>query len=103
MINAILEGKKATGSQGSFTNKTVWTCFYACSLCTIFFFFRIYNSVCNFDRNKNKNLLKERRSKFRTFNSTVHGTFSGTFSDGTFSVLFCNPLFHTWQFIKNWL
>ena len=39
MINAILEGKKATGSQGSFTNKTVWTCFYACSLCTIFFFF----------------------------------------------------------------
>ena len=32
-INAILEEKeKATGWEGGFTNKTVWTCLYACYL-----------------------------------------------------------------------
>ena len=30
-INAILEGKKATGWEG-FINKTVWTCLYTCYL-----------------------------------------------------------------------
>ena len=58
-INAILEEKeKATGWEGGFTNKTVWTCLYACYLYNNFFvslffgrflekkiFFRIYNCL----------------------------------------------------------
>ena len=39
VINALLEEKeKATGWDGDFTNKIVWTCLYACYLCTNFFF-----------------------------------------------------------------
>ena len=73
IINAILEEKgKATGFEGDVTNKTVWTCLYACYLCTNFCsfvrflvvyckkllcFFRIHNCVCKFDKNKNKNLF----------------------------------------------
>ena len=74
-INAILEGKeKATEREGGFSNKTVWTCLYACYLYNNFFvclfvfwsfsckifFFRIYNCVFKFDENKSKNLLKKR-------------------------------------------
>ena len=73
-INAILEEKeKPTRWESSFTNKTVWTCLYACYLynnflcllvwsfsCKTFFFFRIYNCVCTFDENKNKNLFKKK-------------------------------------------
>ena len=83
-INAILEEKeKATGWEGGFTDKTAWTCLYACYLyndffvclfaCLFFhrflekFFFRIYNCVCIFDENKNKNLLKK---KSQTWNET---------------------------------
>ena len=37
-INPILEEKeKATGWEGGFTNKTVWTCLYACYLDNNFF------------------------------------------------------------------
>ena len=77
IINAILEEKeKATGWEGGFTNKTVWTSLYACYLYTnvfyllfvfwsflvknVFVFIRMYNCVCKFDENKNKNLLKEK-------------------------------------------
>ena len=74
-INAILEGKeKATEREGGLSNKTVWTCLYACYLYNNFFvclfvfwsfsckmfFFRIYNCVFKFDENKSKNLLKKR-------------------------------------------
>ena len=39
IINVILEEKeKATGCEGGFTNKTVWTCLYACYLCPNLFF-----------------------------------------------------------------
>ena len=39
IINAILgEKQKATEWHGDFTNKTVWTCLYACYLCTNFLF-----------------------------------------------------------------
>ena len=78
-INAILEEKeKSKGWEGGFTNKTVWTCLYACYLykkifvclfavwsfsCKKSFFFRIYNCVCKFDENKNKNLLKKNFSQ----------------------------------------
>ena len=35
IINSILDEKeKAMGWEGGFTNKTVWTCSYACYLCT---------------------------------------------------------------------
>ena len=38
-INAILEEKeKAAGWEGGFTNKTVWTCLYACYLYNNFSF-----------------------------------------------------------------
>ena len=37
-INAILKKKeKATGWEGGFTDKTVWTCLYACYLYNDFF------------------------------------------------------------------
>ena len=77
-INAALEEKeKATGWEGDFANKTVWTCLYACYLynnflfvCLFFgrflikkFVFIIYSCVCEFDENKNKNLLKKRNRK----------------------------------------
>ena len=40
IINTILEEKqKATEWNGGFANKTVWTCLYACYLCTNFFLF----------------------------------------------------------------
>ena len=77
-INSILEEKeKATGWEGCFINKTVWTCLYACCLYNNFFFvvclffcflvvflvknfvFTISDCVCKFDENKNKHLLKE--------------------------------------------
>ena len=70
-INAILEGKeKATG-----TDKTVWTCLYACYLSNnflvclfVFCSFSCKNkfilefSVCKFVENKNKNLLKTKKN-----------------------------------------
>ena len=77
-INSILDEKeKATGWEGCFINKTVWTCLYACYLYNNFFFvvclffcflvvflvknfvFRISDCVCKFDENINKHLLKE--------------------------------------------
>ena len=58
IINAILEEKeKAKWWESGFTNKTVWTCSYACHMQKISVFFRIYNSVCKFDKNKNENLV----------------------------------------------
>ena len=79
-INAILKEKeKATWWEGGFTNKTMWTCLYACYLhnsffvclfvfwsffCKNFFCFRICNCVCKFDENKNKNLLKKKKWNF---------------------------------------
>ena len=75
VINALLEEKeKATGWDGDFTNKIVWTCLYACYLRTNFFFclfgfwlFLVKNLyvsleftvVCKFDKNKYKHLLKK--------------------------------------------
>ena len=39
IINDILEEKeKTTGWERGFTNKTAWTCLYACYLCINFFF-----------------------------------------------------------------
>ena len=32
------EKEKTMGWEGGFTDKTVWTCLYACYLCTKFFF-----------------------------------------------------------------
>ena len=64
--------EKATRWEGGFTNKTVWTYLYAYYLynnflfvclfvfwsfsCKKIFFFRIYNCVCKFDENENKNI-----------------------------------------------
>ena len=77
-INAILEEKeKATRWEGGFTNKTVWTCYmhvifiitFCLFVCLFVFWsfsrkklfsFRIYNCVCKFSENKNKNLLKKK-------------------------------------------
>ena len=59
--------EKATGWEGGFTNKTVWTYLYAYYLYNNFLFvclfvfwsFSCKDSffVCKFDENKNKNLL----------------------------------------------
>ena len=48
-INAILEEKeKATGWEGGFTNKKVWTCLYECCLYNNFFFclFVFWSFLC---------------------------------------------------------
>ena len=46
-INATLEEKeKATGWEGGFTNKTVWTCLYACYFYNSFLFVCLF--VCLF-------------------------------------------------------
>ena len=66
----LAEKEKATGLEGGFTKKTVWTCLYACYLCTNFLFVCLFvvknfcflefiNCVCKFEKNKNKNLLKK--------------------------------------------
>ena len=73
-INIILEEKeKAAGWEGGFTNKTVWTCLYACYLYNNFSFLfvclfvfwsfsckKFYYCVCKFDEKKNSHLLKRK-------------------------------------------
>ena len=75
------EKEKATGWEGVFTNKTVWTClcmfmhlctnFFCCCFiflfvsCKkfVFFFSEFNNCLCKFDKNKNENLLKQKKTK----------------------------------------
>ena len=84
------EKEKTMGWEGGFTDKTVWTCLYACYLCTKFFFacfvfwlflvknfyifFRMYNCACKFDRNKIKIYLKKyiyHTKQYQTFNRKI--------------------------------